>query len=387
MKKTIAVMLIIITIIFTYVRPVAAIDFGFPQSVQELQQGVDINNYNSVMDTGEVDVEDENGTNKTKTKVESKEGGNYTITKIISRLVVAVPTFINFILSQIMEDRIFTIKETISNQYDLFKLEYLINGKSADAESSQDTKDILEKIQNNVAIWFVSIRNLSLVGSILTLIYIAIRLALSTVSSEKTKYKEMALSWLEGIALLIILQFIIILIINASALCCNILLKFMGNETGADTIEQKIMENLSDNINQAVESDGLIAYLLLYTVISVYELKFFILYLFRVIKVAFYIIISPLICLLYPIDKVGDGKPQSFNNWMREFSITVFMQPIHLIIYIIFISSAGEIFMKIPLLGVIFFGALSHGEKIVKDVLNIKPKLGKNVGDVKLIGK
>ena len=147
------------------------------------------------------------------------------------------------------------------------------------------------------------------------------------------------------------------------------------------------MENLSDNINQAVESDGLIAYLLLYTVISVYELKFFILYLFRVIKVAFYIIISPLICLLYPIDKVGDGKPQSFNNWMREFSITVFMQPIHLIIYIIFISSAGEIFMKIPLLGVIFFGALSHGEKIVKDVLNIKPKLGKNVGDVKLIGK
>lgn len=387
MKKTIAVILIIIIINLTLANIVSAIDFGFPQSLQELQTGIDINNFNSVLDSGEVSVSDENGTKSVKNKVESKEGGNNTITKIICRILIAAPTFVNYVLANIVEDKVFTIQETVSNKYDLFKIDYLINGEPVSEKASKDTKSIIEKMKKNVAIWFVSIRNISLVGSVLTLIYVAIRVSIASVSTEKSKYKEMAMSWLEGIALLLLLQFIIVIAINLSSIFCNLIIKFMGTETGTNSLEQSIMEEISDGINQAIESGHLLAYLVLFTVLTYYELKFFIIYLYRMLRISFFIIISPLICLIYPIDKVGDGKPQSFDNWIREFLIAVFIQPIHLLIYIIFIASAGEIFMRSPLLGVIFLGSLSHGETIVKQILNIQPSLSKGIEDVELLGE
>lgn len=99
------------------------------------------------------------------------------------------------------------------------------------------------------------------------------------------------------------------------------------------------------------------------------------------VKFAFYIIISPLVCLTYAIDKVGDGRSQSFNRLMGDMIGDVLLQPIQLMVYLFFIFSAREILVSNPLLGLAFIASLENGEKILKNILGAK---GKSLGDIHL---
>ena len=38
----------------------------------------------------------------------------------------------------------------------------------------------------------------------------------------------------------------------------------------------------------------------------------------RSIKMAFLTLMAPLVTLTYAIDKMGDGKAQAFNSWLKE---------------------------------------------------------------------
>ena len=51
---------------------------------------------------------------------------------------------------------------------------------------------------------------------------------------------------------------------------------------------------------------------IVYWVLVFYQVKFFLLYAKRMLAVAFLIIISPLITVTYPIDKIGDRKGSGF---------------------------------------------------------------------------
>ena len=92
----------------------------------------------------------------------------------------------------------------------------------------------------------------------------------------------------------------------------------------------------------------------------------------RLLSTALLLLISPLISATYCIDKVKDDKAQAYKNWLKEFLVNVFIQPLHAIIYIVFIASAAEIAAAAPLLAILFFGALSRGEKIIKNILNMR---------------
>ena len=92
----------------------------------------------------------------------------------------------------------------------------------------------------------------------------------------------------------------------------------------------------------------------------------------RLLSTALLLLISPLISATYCIDKVKDDKAQAYKNWLKEFLVNVFIQPLHAIIYIVFIASAAEIAAAAPLLAILFFGALSRGEKIIKNIFNMR---------------
>src|SRR5699024_8132153 len=110
--------------------------------------------------------------------------------------------------------------------------------------------------------------------------------------------------------------------------------------------------------------------------------KFFLIYIVRVFKVDFLIMIAPLICVTYPIDTMGDNKAQAFNNWIKEMIGEIFLQPIHLCIYLVFIYSAGEIAIEATLIAIMFFAALSNGEKIIRRAFKVE---GKGLKDIKML--
>ena len=196
------------------------------------------------------------------------------------------------------------------------------------------------------------------------------------------KYKKMLVNWLIGVILLFVMQYIVIAMIKVSDLFIEFINKAIESDTDTNDMEVMLLTQLPTETYKA-DGWGKLVYLSLNCVLVYYELKFFILYFFRVLKMFVMTIISPLICLTYPLDTLGDGKAQAFNNWFRELMLTIFLQPMHLIIYIVFIYSAGEIAKQAPIIGLIFIIALDNSEKIIKSALKIKGRQ-KGLMDIKL---
>ena len=85
---------------------------------------------------------------------------------------------------------------------------------------------------------------------------------------------------------------------------------------------------------------------LVYCFIVLQTIAFMIAYTQRMLKTGFLILISPLISITYSIDKMGDGKAQALNNWLKEFVYTILIQPFHCIIYMAFVTTAVTLLGK-----------------------------------------
>lgn len=384
MKKKISIILLVTILIMcicnNLVVNASDVKFGEDESLSELMNGSEPDNFNKLEESGETSTNGE--VRQENVSIAPKSGTMDIIVRLVCKLLCAIPTIINKVMAEIVDDSngTFSIQKTITNQYELFDIDYLILTQTP----SSDSKNLLEPISTNIALWFVGIRNLALVGSVITLIYIGIRLAVAVGVQERADYKKILFSWFEGLAILLLLQFFIILVIYLSDFATGILKKTLELDTSVESTEEKILNNIYGYLDKAKSVQATIFYTTLFLMFVYYEVKFFALYFGRLLRVAFYIIISPLVCLTYPIDKVGDGRPQGFNNWCTEIIVTCFMQPVHLLIYIVMMYSTGEILARNPVLAIMFLAGLSHAEKTFKSVLKLKPSLGKGLEDINL---
>ena len=104
----------------------------------------------------------------------------------------------------------------------------------------------------------------------------------------------------------------------------------------------------------------------------------FISYFNRMLKLAFLIIISPLITLTYSIDKMGDGKAQALNTWLKEYVFSILIQPFHCIIYMVFVGAASQILenseetgleaIAAGIIAILCINFIREGEKIVRKI-------------------
>ena len=297
----------------------------------------------------------------------------FCINKIMSILVTGGEAVID---DNPQSSEYFTIGNLLMGKYPIFDINMF--SETPDGPNS----DISNNIKNNVAPWYVAVRNISVVGCAIVLIYVGIRMALSTTAEDSAKYKKMLLNWLIGVILLFVMQYIVLAMIKLSEIFIDFIKNAVETDTDTTDMELILLTGIPVDTYNA-KGWGKLVYLSLNCVLVYYELKFLILYFFRVLKVFVMTVISPFICLTYPIDTLGDGRAQAFNNWFREFMITIFIQPIHLIIYIVFIYSAGEIAKEAPIIGLIFIIALDNSEKIIKNALKIKGRQ-KGLMDIKL---
>lgn len=112
----------------------------------------------------------------------------------------------------------------------------------------------------------------------------------------------------------------------------------------------------------------------------------------RVIAVAVLIIIFPLIMAFYVIDKIGDGKAQSLESWLKEFVANITVQLMHAVCYLVLINAGIEVCNIDPeanwfflILAVCF---LFPGERILRSILGLSAStlggLRVNIGSVAL---
>ncbi len=76
--------------------------------------------------------------------------------------------------------------------------------------------------------------------------------------------------------------------------------------------------------------------------------------------------IAPLVALTYPIDKLKDGQAQAFNAWLTEYMFNLLIQPLHLLLYTILVSSAIELSSSNILYSLVAIGFLIPAEKLLR---------------------
>ena len=122
------------------------------------------------------------------------------------------------------------------------------------------------------------------------------------------------------------------------------------------------------------------SYVLILAGIIVYTLIFLIKYLKREFIIIFLILLGPISCITYPIDKIGDGKAQAYNRWLTEFIYQVLIQPFHLLIYVVLIGSAADLASENALYAIACFAVMMPAEKFIKEMFGFRDKLGSPLG-------
>ena len=191
---------------------------------------------------------------------------------------------------------------------------------------------VIKTIRENVAAWYVGVRNLASVVLVIILIYVGIRMAISTIAEEKAKYKKMLIDWFTSMCLLFVLHFIIILTIQLN----NALVGAIGDATSTGDIGKQFAKQAIFTPYLTKGMGNAICYLLLEAI----TFGFLIAYIKRMITIAFLIIIAPLVTITYSIDRMGDGSSQALNTWFKEFAYNILIQPFHCIAFLALCSTA-----------------------------------------------
>ena len=279
-------------------------------------------------------------------------------------------------------------------------------------EESLDKFAYTKELQNTIKFWYQIIRTLAIVGMMSVLVYIGIRILLSSTAEQKSKYKELLNDWLIGMVLLFTMHYIMVFaniaVDNLTDLLKNINpmghVAIVPDENGAVEKElrkwnfeftetanddgKKIYKNnggghpyiewhtdLMGQLRIALQhnrdnSEEYIGYTIMYIVMVIYTFVFCLTYIKRVIYMAFLTVISPLVALTYPIDKVNDGSAQGFSYWFKEYIFNLLLQPLHLLIYTILISSAISFATKNIIYALVALGFITQAEKIVRQMFN-----------------
>ena len=248
---------------------------------------------------------------------------------------------------------------SIATPYSIFFNKYvLFDVNFFDLTETVENKPIID-IRNAVADWFYIMRNISSAVLLCILIYVGIRMALSTVAEEKAKYKKMFFDWACSLALIYILQYIIMFTVYGNNAIVNALkAAYEGSDLDNALLQIALQAVMPVGISSIVAT-------IVYCMIVLQTIAFMISYTMRMLKTGFLILISPLISITYSIDKMGDGKAQALNSWFKEFVYTILIQPFHCLIYMAFVTTAVTLLGESTILaaiGRLFAGEFNLGE-------------------------
>lgn len=275
-------------------------------------------------------------------------------------------------------------------------------------------------LQSLVSQWYSAIRNIAIVLSMSVLLYIGIRMMLSSVAQDKAKYKQMLMDWVISICLLFFMHYIMafsITLVDEFTKVISSANSQSGSAGGKGyevTLEEdendRLLEKLEDlgmydpddpdgaegkdYVDKATNADGeeslyvmwptnlmgqlrlqsqmsygdasFVGYGLCFFVLTLLTIFFVFTYLKRVLYMAFLTMIAPLVALTYPIDKISDGQAQAFNKWLKEYIFNLLIQPLHLLIYTILVTSAFNLAGKNPLYSIVAIAFMIPAEKLMR---------------------
>lgn len=265
----------------------------------------------------------------------------------------------------------YTPEEIFSNKIPYLDINF-INPTWTSQNSHYGIDGIAAELQETIAGWYIALRNLAIVGLLCVLVYVGIRILLSSTANDKAKFKTMFTDWLIALCILFFLHYIMSFTLTMVNSVNNALTGGQTYQSNGVVIEvdgAKYATNFMGAARFMVQSKDTVerfGYLLIYLALVAYTVMFTWHYLKRVLMMAFLTIIAPLVALTYPIDKIGDGTAQAFNMWLKEYVYNALIQPFHLIVYMIFVGSAIDFAKTNMIYALVAVGFILPAEKLLK---------------------
>ena len=265
-----------------------------------------------------------------------------------------------------------TLDKILFNEVDITSIDFF--------STSEDVA--VSNLRTNVSIWYVAIRNLAVIGLAIVLVYIGIRMAISSVAEDKARYKKMLMNWVTSLVLLFVLHYIMVIIIGINNSLVEIIKLARATDASGHYVNT-MNQFAAKSYDPTIDTITGIAYAFIYLLLSLMTLVFLITYIKRMITIAFLIIIAPIITVTYSIDKLGDGKSQALNAWLKEFAYNILIQVFHCIIYLALVQTSFNMLEMGPgvevddmvgnaVLAFVMVIFMYQAEDIVKNIFNFK---------------
>ena len=108
----------------------------------------------------------------------------------------------------------YTPEAIFSNQVPALDVNF-INPKDWGDENKNE-HSITQDLHSTIASWYIALRNLALVILLSVLLYVGIRMVISSTASDKAKYKQMIVDWLVAVCILFFLHYIMSFILSVT---------------------------------------------------------------------------------------------------------------------------------------------------------------------------
>jgi hypothetical protein len=214
---------------------------------------------------------------------------------------------------------LYSPENIFANNIAALDINFLSPNKYTSVSDSLDASDKSESsasvLRTTIASWYKSFRNIAVVGLLSVLIYLGIRILISSTAGDRAKYKESLRDWFVALCLVFVIHFI---------MSGVLMLTDRVNSLLGSTVDEGIIVHVNGgdyNFRFRTNLMGLIrfrtqcgnayevgAYGVMYIAIVIYTGIFTIMYYKRFLYTAFFTMIAPLVALTYPIDKLGDRK-------------------------------------------------------------------------------
>ena len=227
---------------------------------------------------------------------------------------------------------------------------------------------VAKQLQPTIAKWYKTTRLIAIVGLLSILVYVGIRIILSSTGQDKSKYKKMFMDWLTALCLLFILHYIMAFILEISSMLTKIFLNNVMDNQNKDIL----MSSLRSSIELDQTFRGTASLAIMYVALVILTVTFTFQYLKRVIYMAFLTMIAPLIALTYPLDKIKDGQAQAFGMWLREYIFNSLLQVVHLFVYCLLVGSSMDFILVNPLYGIVAITFIVPAEKFIRKMFGFE---------------
>lgn len=339
----------------------------------------------------------------------------------ISKIIVSFGDGIVHIMARATGE-VVTIDKLVFNKVDKVSIDYW-------NYTNSNATEISTPIKNYMAIpvqkWYKVFNRIAVMVYMIVLVYIGIAVMLSSTGEKRARYKELTMTWVIGIAILFLFPYVMKYIIKLNDALTNMIAnvstsfgftqqegtggdlgqlgfldvafeygkpefsKHLGNSKDIITFTRNVAIGVKDGGSGNKKTNANIALALVYDVLIGQTLVILIMYYKRAFMMAFLIVIFPLVAMSYVIDKIGDGKSQSFGLWFKEFLVNVVVQTFHAIVYVLitgggiksYIDSSGGNFIFMFLCVLFLF----EGEKILRGIFGIQSQAN-TIGDLAATG-